>query len=99
MRLLIVADTARRADDDRAKLWQTHAMQPVIRQLKAAGLTVEARMLEGEPRRTLLQEAKRWKADSIFVGARGLGAVDRFLMGSVSMVVATRAPCTVEVVR
>jgi nucleotide-binding universal stress UspA family protein len=51
------------------------------------------------PKYILIKEAKRWGADSIFVGARGLSNFERLLLGSVSTAVATRAHCSVEVVR
>jgi len=54
---------------------------------------------EGDPKDVLLEEARNWNADAIFVGARGLGRVDRFLLGSVSSATVAHAPCTVEVVR
>ena len=47
----------------------------------------------------LLEEAERWGADCIFVGARGLNRLERLLLGSVSTAVAARARCSVEVVR
>jgi nucleotide-binding universal stress UspA family protein len=46
-----------------------------------------------------LEAAERQGADSIFVGSSGMSALDRFLLGSVSEAVATRADCSVEVVR
>lgn len=67
--------------------------------IAAAGLSVEQAVLKGDPRSALVKDAKAWGADSIFLGCRGLAAVERFLMGSVSSWVASHAPCTVEVVR
>ena len=55
-------------------------------------------MQEGEPKVVLLEQAEEWGAKTIFLGARGLGATERFLLGSVSTAVAMRAPCSVEVV-
>jgi len=54
---------------------------------------------EEEPKRLLLGEAESWGADCIFVGAKGMGRIERFLLGSVSSAVAARAHCSVEVVR
>jgi nucleotide-binding universal stress UspA family protein len=47
----------------------------------------------------LCSEAENLMADCIFVGARGMGRLERFLIGSVSLGVAARAHCSVEVVR
>lgn len=52
----------------------------------------------GDAKDILVEEARSWEADCIFVGARGLTGVDRMLLGSVSSAVAMRAPCSVEVV-
>jgi nucleotide-binding universal stress UspA family protein len=67
--------------------------------LEAAGLDASSVVIEGDPRTELAAEAERWHANTIFVGARGLGAVDRFLLGSVSSAIVTHAHCAVEVVR
>jgi nucleotide-binding universal stress UspA family protein len=67
--------------------------------LAKAGLTATHQVLEGEPTETLLQEADKWEADAIFVGARGLNGLARFLLGSVSTSVAAHAHCSVEIVR
>jgi nucleotide-binding universal stress UspA family protein len=47
----------------------------------------------------LIAEAESWGADCIFVGARGMDRIDRFLLGSVSSALAARAHCSVEIVR
>jgi nucleotide-binding universal stress UspA family protein len=67
--------------------------------LNAAGLRTTVVVKEAEPKRLLTAEAESWGADCIFVGARGMGRVERFLLGSVSSAVAARAHCSVEVVR
>jgi nucleotide-binding universal stress UspA family protein len=64
-----------------------------------AGLQASAVVKEGEPKEVLMQEARSWNADSIFVGARGLGRIEGLLLGSVSSATVAHAPCTVEVVR
>ena len=71
----------------------------VARQLREAGLEAAPVILDGDPKHVLLREAERTKADCIFVGARGHGRFERFLLGSVSSAVAARASCSVEVVR
>jgi len=68
-------------------------------QFRREGLVTSYLVECGDPRRVLVDEAERWGADCIFVGARGLSRVDRFLLGSVSASVAARAHCSVEVVR
>jgi nucleotide-binding universal stress UspA family protein len=40
-----------------------------------------------------------WGAETVFIGARGLGVLDRLLLGGVSTAVVTHAECAVEVVR
>lgn len=69
-------------------------------ELSAIGLNVSAAILKGDPQAVLIEEARKWDADSIFVGARRLsGAFERFWFGSVSTALVTKAHCSVEVVR
>lgn len=69
-------------------------------QLKAAGLEVDIRILSGDPKSVIVDEAESLAADSIFMGANRYGSrFERFLLGSVSAAVAARAHCSVEVVR
>jgi len=48
---------------------------------------------------TIVQQARRWKADLILLGSRGLSDIKGFLLGSVSRHVASMAPCSVLVVK
>ena len=73
--------------------------QAASEMLRDAGLSVSSLVTEGNPKEILVKEAKRWKADCIFVGAKGLRGIKRFLLGGVSAAVTARAPCSVEVVR
>jgi nucleotide-binding universal stress UspA family protein len=70
-----------------------------IHQLRGAGLTVNRRIVDGDPRHELLRESERYNVDAIFIGPRILREMGRFLLGSVATAVVTRARSTVEVVR
>jgi nucleotide-binding universal stress UspA family protein len=68
--------------------------------LLKAGLDASSAVTEGDPKRVLVEEARRWGADCIFVGSAGFSKrFERFLLGSVSSAVVTREHCSVEVVR
>jgi len=53
----------------------------------------------GKPAEEIMRVASKHQADLIVMGAKGLGAVDRFLLGSVSARVVQHANCAVLVVR
>jgi nucleotide-binding universal stress UspA family protein len=59
----------------------------------------ESRVLEGEPREEIVREAEAWRADLVVLGARGLSAVQGFLLGSVSAGVVRHLPCPALVVK
>lgn len=67
-------------------------------QFHEAGLIATAIVGRADPRRGILQEAERWGADTIFIGARGHTMIERIL-GTTSQFVVARAHCTVELVR
>jgi nucleotide-binding universal stress UspA family protein len=67
--------------------------------LGSTGLKVSTVVKEQEPKALPCSEAEGFRADRIFVGARGMGRLERFLIGSVSLGVAARAHCSVEVIR
>ncbi len=69
-------------------------------ELRAVGLNASVVNREGDPQRVLLEEARKWAADCIFVGSRGFrSAFERLRLGSVSTALVTNAGCSVEVVR
>jgi nucleotide-binding universal stress UspA family protein len=57
------------------------------------------RVVEGDPRDRIPSVVGQWGADLLVLGARGLGAVKRVLLGSVSSAMVHHAPCPVLVVR
>jgi nucleotide-binding universal stress UspA family protein len=64
------------------------------------GLSASVVIREGDPRRVLVDEAREWAADSIFVGSHGMDHPDeRAGLGSVSEALVTDATCSVEVAR
>lgn len=67
--------------------------------LKQKGLHVSSVARSGRAKTALVEEAENWAADTVFIGAKGHGLLERFWLGSVSYAVAARAHCSVEVVR
>jgi nucleotide-binding universal stress UspA family protein len=61
------------------------------------GRSKSGEVAEGDAREVIVSVAREWGADLIAMGARGLGAVARFLLGSVSLGVTRHAPCPVLV--
>ena len=84
-----------------ARTCASNAVADARKALLAAGLDVcqGDATPEGEPRMTILDEAKTWGADLIVLGSHGRHGWDRLLMGSVAESVALHAHCSVEVVR
>jgi nucleotide-binding universal stress UspA family protein len=69
------------------------------KRLTACGLDVSSLVVEGDPRKVVVETAEVWGADAIFVGTRDLSRAGRWALGSVSGAILTRAHCSVEVVR
>jgi len=65
----------------------------------AAGVECEEQVLEGKPSEEIVRHAVETECDLIVIGARGLSAVEKLLIGSVSSQVLHYAPCAVTLVR
>ena len=77
-----------------------HALiEQSVQKLIQAGFTAEAVCQLGKPAEVIMKVASKHHADLIVMGAKGLGAIARFLLGSVSTRVVQHSPCSVLVVR
>lgn len=86
--------------NDYENQWLSHAGEKAARRLRRKGLNASLYIHPGNPKEILVEEAERWHADCIFVGANAFGSrLEKFLIGSTSASVAARAHCSVEVVR
>lgn len=74
-------------------------MQRYGDKLARSGFQIREALRLGKPADEILSVAKREKADLIVTGAKGLGAIRRVLLGSVSTRVVQHAHCGVLVVR
>jgi nucleotide-binding universal stress UspA family protein len=74
-------------------------MQRYGDKLAKSGFQIREALKLGKPADEILSAAKREKADLIVTGAKGLGAIRRVLLGSVSTRVVQHAHCGVLVVR
>jgi nucleotide-binding universal stress UspA family protein len=74
-------------------------VQRYTEKLAKAGFQVQEAVRLGKPADEILTVAKKHKADLIVTGAKGLGALSRVLLGSVSTRVVQHATCSVLVVR
>ena len=73
--------------------------EPIVQELVEAGFTAESLCQIGNPAEEIMKVASKQHADLIVTGAKGLGAIARFLFGSVSTRVVQHANCSVLVVR
>ena len=67
--------------------------------LEGCSVKITTEVLAGSPKLVILEDAEAFDADLIVVGSHGHGALERFLLGSVSQAVALHAKCSVEIVR
>ena len=70
-----------------------------VRKLVKEGFTAEPLCQLGKPAQEIMKVASKQHADLIVMGAKGQGAIARFLLGSVSTRVVQHANCAVLVVR
>ncbi len=61
--------------------------------------SVEFTVIEGSPKKEIVESAIEFGADRILIGAQGHGTSAHNLLGEVSRVVAATAHCSVEIIR
>jgi nucleotide-binding universal stress UspA family protein len=74
-------------------------LDALVTRLTLGGRQCAADLLPGDAATSLLQYAEEQKADLIAMGACGLTAMQRFLLGSVSEKVLRHVPCSVLIAR
>ena len=74
-------------------------LEQSVQKLVEAGFTAEPLCQSGNPAEQIMEVASKQQADLIVMEAQGLGAIDRFFLGSVSTRVVQCANCAVLVVR
>ncbi|MGH9766213.1 MAG: universal stress protein [Blastocatellia bacterium] len=73
--------------------------QPIERKLQSANLTVTSEIMAGFPATDVIEAARRWRADCVFIGAEKMSFFEKVFCGAIVPSVAARAECSVEVVR
>lgn len=85
--------------EDRVKWISEQRFEKVHPPLDNTKVKWDRKIVEGYPAYEICKVAQEGSYDLIIIGSRGLNAVTRFLIGSVSDRVVHHAPCTVAVVR
>lgn len=67
--------------------------------LADAGYRVQEAYTPGDPSEEIMKMSKSRRADLIVAGSKGLSALGRFLLGSVSTKLARHSPCSILIVR
>ncbi|HKQ77981.1 MAG TPA: universal stress protein [Blastocatellia bacterium] len=68
-------------------------------EIAGARTEATAKILKGDPKIAILDEAEHWGADLIIVGSHGYSALERLWLGSVSRAIVSNAKCSVEIAR
>ncbi|MFD2761848.1 universal stress protein [Lentibacillus juripiscarius] len=100
-RTFATAEAYDRTLAERAEEYAKDLLDSYAENAKAAGVTNLVRCVEyGSPKVKIAKDiAGTFEADLIICGATGMGAVERFLIGSVSESITRHASCDVLVVR
>ena len=77
----------------------TNLVDRIVQQLTKAGFMAQPILKIGDPAEEIMKVASQRHAELIVMGAKGLSAVDRILLGSVSTRIVQYAHCPVLVIR
>ena len=93
-------DEMRTEERTQAEQFAIAAAKELREGLGSRNVTVSTVVHAGDPKQVLIEHAEEFGADCIFTGATGFSSrLERVILGSVSAAIASRAPCSVEVVR
>jgi nucleotide-binding universal stress UspA family protein len=87
------------------RAWENRSLAAITQALaefaKIAGAQTEtmSKIVKGNPKTAILDEAEHWGADLIILGTHGYSVLERLWLGSVSRAVIAHAKCSVQVVR
>jgi nucleotide-binding universal stress UspA family protein len=84
--------------EDAARAFGEKVLQEAEAEAKEK-VNFKSELIFGDPTDTIRERAKELGVDVIVIGNRGLGGIDQFVLGSVSMAVVENAHCSVFVVR
>ncbi|GAA0429681.1 universal stress protein [Lentibacillus halophilus] len=100
-RTFATAEAYDRTLAERAEEYAKELVDSYVENANSAGITNLVRCVEyGSPKVKIAKDvAENFEADLIICGATGMGAVERFLIGSVSESITRHAECDVLVVR
>jgi nucleotide-binding universal stress UspA family protein len=73
--------------------------RPFERKLQSANLLVTSEIKAGFPATDVIETARQWRADCVFIGSEKLSFFERMFCGNLVSSVAARVECSVEVVR
>ncbi|WP_107671274.1 universal stress protein [Cyanothece sp. BG0011] len=82
-------------EQQQTKQWLTEYAQKA----SSEGIAAEWDSTMGNPSSSIVKLAKKWDADLIIMGRRGLTGLEEMLLGSVSNYVVHHAPCSVLLVQ
>ena len=74
-------------------------VERAAQRLRRSGWRVRGEVRSGVPLSELLAAIRAARADLLVLGARGVGGVERFLLGSVADAATKRSPISVLIVR
>ncbi len=73
--------------------------RPVELKLQSANLLITSEIMAGSPATDVIETARRWGADCVFISAEEKSFIERVFCGAFVASVASQAECSVEVVR
>lgn len=77
---------------------QTHILDPMVKELKATGVSAETYLHHGHASRTLLSLVEEQNVSHIFIGRHGASRLEVLILGSTANSLVQAAPVPVTVV-